>query len=98
RRSFIYGGLAGFDALNSKIVAAISSLVPPPKGNVAQFARLWRFVAPYRWKIACALAALVVAASCVLALGQGLRHVIDAGFGSRDPHLLNTALAAVVGV
>jgi ATP-binding cassette subfamily B protein len=84
--------------LNRKIVAASSSLVPPPKGNVAQFARLWRFVAPYRWKIACALAALVVAASCVLALGQGLRHVIDAGFGSRDPHLLNTALAAVVGV
>jgi len=79
-------------------VAASPSIVPPPKGDVAQFARLWRFVAPYRWKIACALAALVVAASCVLALGQGLRHVIDAGFGSRDPHLLNMALAAVVGV
>ncbi|HEV2007960.1 MAG TPA: ABC transporter transmembrane domain-containing protein, partial [Burkholderiales bacterium] len=84
--------------MNNKIVAASPSQVPPPKGNVAQFARLWRFIAPYRWKIACALAALVVAASCVLALGQGLRHVIDAGFGSRDPHLLNMALAAVVGV
>ena len=74
------------------------SIVAPPKGDIAQFARLWRFLAPYRWRIATALVALVVAASCVLALGQGLRYVIDAGFGSRDPHLLNLALAAVVGV
>ena len=27
-----------------------------------------------------------------------MRYVIDAGFGTRDPHLLNLALAAVVGV
>jgi ATP-binding cassette, subfamily B, bacterial len=45
-----------------------------------------------------ALCALIVAASCVLALGQGLRHVIDAGFGSKDPHLLNFALIAIIGV
>jgi ATP-binding cassette subfamily B protein len=42
--------------------------------------------------------ALATAAGCVLGLGQGLRHVIDAGFGSRDPQLLNAALAAVVAV
>ena len=61
--------------------------------GIAHLARLWRFLAPYRRRIAGALAALVVAASCVLALGQGLRHVIDAGFGSGEPHLLNAALA-----
>ena len=66
--------------------------------GIAHLARLARFLAPYRWRIAGAFAALVVAASCVLALGQGLRHVIDAGFGSGDPHLLNAALAAVVAV
>ena len=69
-----------------------------PKGDIAQLARLGTFLLPYRWRIAGALVALVVAASCVLALGQGLRYVIDAGFGTRDPHLLNVALAAVVGV
>ncbi len=69
-----------------------------PKGDVAQFRRLGQFLLPYRWRIAGALVALVVAASCVLALGQGLRYVIDAGFGTRDSHLLNLALAAVVGV
>jgi ATP-binding cassette subfamily B protein len=74
------------------------SLVPPPKGDITHLARLWRFIRPYRLRIAAALAALLVAAGCVLALGQGLRHVIDAGFGSGDPQLLNTAFAAVIGV
>ena len=67
-------------------------------GDFTQLARLGRFLLPYRWRIALALAALVVAASCVLALGQGMRHVIDAGFGSGVPNLLNAALAAVVAV
>ncbi len=34
----------------------------------------------------------------MLALGQGLRHVIDAGFGSGDQRLLNQALAAMIAV
>jgi ATP-binding cassette, subfamily B, bacterial len=34
----------------------------------------------------------------VLALGQGLRLVIDAGFGSGEPRLLDQALAAMIGV
>jgi len=34
----------------------------------------------------------------VLALGQGLRHVIDAGFSSGSPQLLDQALAAMIGI
>ncbi len=71
---------------------------PRARGDIAQLARLGRFIAPYKGRIAGALAALVVAAGCVLALGQGLRHVIDGGFGSGDPRLLNAALAGVVAV
>lgn len=71
---------------------------PPPKADIAHLARLARFLLPYRWRIAGAMIALVVAAGSVLALGQGLRYVIDAGFGTRDPALLNTALVAVVGI
>ena len=44
------------------------------------------------------MTALVVASGCVLLLGQGLRHVVDGGFGSGDPRLLNAALAGVVTV
>jgi ATP-binding cassette subfamily B protein len=77
-------------------MARSPSFVPPPKGDLAQLARLGRFLLPYRRRIAAALAALVIAASSVLALGQGLRYVIDAGFGSGNPRLLNAALAGVV--
>ncbi len=59
---------------------------------------LARFLVPYRYRIAAALLALIVAAACVLALGQGLRHVVDNGFGSGDPRLLNRALAALIAL
>jgi ATP-binding cassette subfamily B protein len=72
--------------------------IPPPKGEVAQLARLARFLSPHGRRITGALAALVVASACVLGLGQGLRAVIDAGFGSGDPAHLNLALVGFVMV
>jgi len=63
-----------------------------------RFLRLARFLAPYRLRIIVALAALVVAAGCVLALGHGLKLVVDSGFGSGNPRLLDAALAATVGI
>jgi ATP-binding cassette subfamily B protein len=60
--------------------------------------RLAGFLAPYRARIAAAVVALIVAAACVLALGQGLKYVVDNGFGSGDPRLLNRALGAMIGV
>ncbi len=68
------------------------------RASLGHLRRLWRFVAPYRGRVIVALVSLMVASGCVLALGQGLRYVIDAGFGSRDPKLLNMALAGVVAV
>ena len=68
------------------------------RGGWRQYARLARFLAPYRGRLALAVVALLVAAGCVLALGQGLKHVVDNGFGSGDPRLLDQALAATVGV
>jgi ATP-binding cassette subfamily B protein len=44
------------------------------------------------------MVALLFAAGCVLALGQGLRYVVDSGFGSGDPRLLDQALAALIAV
>ncbi len=61
-------------------------------------ARLAPFLKPYRKRIALAVLALIVAAACVLALGQGLKHVIDNGFGSGDPRLLNRALFGLIAV
>jgi len=60
--------------------------------------RIARFLRPYRGRIAIALAALLVAVACVLALGRGLQHVVDRGFGSGDPRLLDEALGAMIAV
>lgn len=57
-----------------------------------------RFLAPYKARILAALVALVVAASAVLVLGQGLRFVIDAGFGNGSQRQLNLALIGMVSI
>ena len=79
-------------------MALTPSFVSPPKGELVHLLRLGRFLAPYRLRIAGALTALLVASGCVLLLGQGVRHVVDGGFGSGDPRLLNAALAGIVAV
>ncbi len=71
---------------------------PAARGDVAQLRRLLRFLSPYRLRVIAALAALLVASGGVLALGQGLRFVIDSGFGSGNPAMLNAALGGVVGI
>jgi ATP-binding cassette subfamily B protein len=76
-------------------MAADSAAAPARRSPLALLAR---FLLPHGRRVAAAAVALLVAAGCVLALGQGLRHVIDAGFGSGDPRLLNQALVALVAV
>jgi len=68
----------------------------PGSRDWAQFARLARFLLPYRARVAAAIVALLVAAACVLAFGQGLRSVIDTGFASADPSVLDRALIGVI--
>jgi ATP-binding cassette subfamily B protein len=73
----------------------------PASRDLRLLARIGSFLKPHRGRIAVAATALLVAAGCVLVLGQGLRQVIDAGFAARDPASLDRALIgllAVVGV
>jgi ATP-binding cassette subfamily B protein len=60
--------------------------------------RLLRFLLPYRTRVVIAMAALLIASGSVLALGQGLRFVIDSGFGSGNPAMLNSALAGIIAI
>jgi ATP-binding cassette subfamily B protein len=61
--------------------------------------RLARFAMPYRWYIAGATLALMVAAGTTLALGSGLRLLIDQGFGvAGDGSLLDRAVLILFGV
>jgi ATP-binding cassette subfamily B protein len=70
----------------------------PPVTALRTLARIGRFLKPYRRQVAYAAAALLVAASAVLAVGQGLRSVIDHGFGAGDAAELDRALALMLGI
>lgn len=59
---------------------------------------LLHLLRPYRRRVFIAAIALVVAAAAMLAVGQGLRAVIDKGFSAGDPAWLDRTLAAMFGV
>jgi ATP-binding cassette subfamily B protein len=59
---------------------------------------LLHLLAPYRQRVIIAAIALVLAAGAMLAVGQGLRTVIDKGFSAGDPAWLDRSLAAMFGV
>ncbi|MSR14162.1 MAG: ATP-binding cassette domain-containing protein [Gammaproteobacteria bacterium] len=63
-----------------------------PSKNLRQLKILWRFVHPYRRRVLAAAIALVVAAASVLAIGQGLRQVIDHGLAKGNAGFLDDAL------
>jgi ATP-binding cassette subfamily B protein len=71
----------------------------PAKGKLSGLVRLWPFLRPYRPRIVAAAVALVFAAGGVLAIGQGLRRVIDLGFGaSGGAAFLDRALIGLLAV
>ncbi len=50
------------------------------------------FIAPYRWQALGALLALIVTAGITLSMGQGIRLLVDQGFMTQSPHLLNQSI------
>jgi ATP-binding cassette subfamily B protein len=62
------------------------------KGDLRVLMRLLGFLRPYWRQIIGACIALIVAAGTVLALGQGLRALVDEGFSSEDASMLDSAL------
>jgi ATP-binding cassette, subfamily B, bacterial len=62
--------------------------------DLRQLRRLVGYVAPYRWRVAATLAALVLASASVLVFGIGLRYLIDGAFGAGRTAALDHALKA----
>ena len=62
------------------------------------FRVLVQLLAPYRRRVFIAAVALVIAAGTMLAVGQGLRAVIDQGFSAGDPAWLDRTLASMGGL
>ena len=59
---------------------------------------LFRFLRPYRGVIVAAVVALCISAAAVLALGQGLRVLIDDGLSSEEIGRLHEALIYMAGM
>ncbi|MBD8123911.1 ATP-binding cassette domain-containing protein [Pseudomonas lutea] len=57
-----------------------------------------RLIAPYRKQAFGALLALVVTAAITLSMGQGIRLMVDQGFMTRSPALLNETIGLFMGL
>ena len=67
-------------------------------GNIKVLTAIWPYLRPYLAAVLGAGVALIVAASTVLALGQGLRFMVDRGFGDGGGRVLDLALGVLLGV
>jgi ATP-binding cassette subfamily B protein len=70
----------------------------PPVTALRTVARVGRFLRPYRRQVVLAGIGLVIAASAVLTVGQGLKFVVDRGFAASDAGELDRMLAAMLVV
>ncbi|HSI23950.1 MAG TPA: ABC transporter transmembrane domain-containing protein [Methylophilaceae bacterium] len=68
----------------------------PKSRDIRQLARILGFLKPYRRQIAIAATALVIASGSILALGQGLKKVIDHGLTANNAALLDQALLGML--
>lgn len=69
-----------------------------PAHDIKQFFPVLRYLKPYRWQVAAATVALVFTSSAVLAMGAGLRYLVDEGLSKGDAHLLDRAFLILAGV
>ena len=56
------------------------------------------YLKPYAWQVVAFLGSLAVAAATVLALGVGLKYLVDEGFARANPQLLDQALILCTGI
>src|ERR1700742_686860 len=70
----------------------------PKSRDLGRLVDILKFMRPYRWQAVGATLALLVAAGTVLALGPGLKFLIDQGFGEGDPQVLDHAVLALFAV
>ena len=91
--SFGMGGLSGhgWGAGSSRTQTMHRS----GKRNLAVLRRLAPYLRPYRKQILGFLLSLGTGAAAVLAMGLGLKYLVDEGFAKTDPGLLDQALVAL---
>ncbi|MGB7405447.1 MAG: ABC transporter transmembrane domain-containing protein [Pacificimonas sp.] len=59
--------------------------LPPKSRKLSKLRLVWDFARKYPFQIVASLVALAVAATATLAIPQGLKLIVDRGFGNDDP-------------
>jgi ATP-binding cassette subfamily B protein len=70
----------------------------PSSRNIRVLAAMVEFLAPYRWRVVGATIALIFTAGITLILGQGLRILVDRGFGQGTAAGLDQAILMFCGI
>jgi ATP-binding cassette subfamily B protein len=86
------------NAANAASAASAADSSAARKKSLDKLFALLRFLLPYKGRLVLALMALAVAASTVLLIGQGLKHVIDQGFSAQNAATLDATLFALCGM
>jgi ATP-binding cassette subfamily B protein len=73
-------------------------MTPPKRPNPSSLRLLIPYLRRYAWHTAGATAALLTTTILTLGVGQGLKHLIDTGFGSHSPAALNATALAMFAV
>ena len=94
------GNAAGDAALLSATHLMTAPATPriPPITALRTLARIGAFLRPYHRQVVFAAIALVIAAGSVLAIGQGLRFVVDRGFSAGNAAELDRTLGLMLVV
>ena len=79
--------------------ASASAPAPVPVGQrLSQLGPIWRFVKRYPGHLVVAIVALLLASGATLAIPQGLRFVVDNGFGASNPNAITPYFLALLGI
>lgn len=68
----------------------------PKSKNLRVLSKTFSYLKPYRFQMALSSFALLFTAGVTLGLGQGLRHLVDAGFSARSKEELGYSLAFII--
>ncbi|MDF3820929.1 ABC transporter transmembrane domain-containing protein [Leptospira sp. 96542] len=68
----------------------------PKSKNLKVLTKTFYYLKPYRLQLALSSLALIFTAGVTLGLGQGLRHLVDAGFSARSKQELGFALFFII--
>ena len=84
--------------VDAKPAEAVDSVKETAPKKLSSLFHLLSYLKPYKWRWITAMAALLFTASLTLLMGQGVKLLIDSGFGEGSLALLNQAVLVLLAL